>query len=283
MRSIAEFIMRGRSQAVMIALLGSWVPILTQATLGLVSLRKGWQEGLLVTLWALLPALVAYWIGDVALTLAFASVAVILVTYFCAIVLRLTVSWPAALSALVALSCLCALISVFAVDNIVLETQEFLEQLVRDVDPEVRKELFDSWTHIWCGGMIGFWISVSAVVGLLVSRWWQALLYNPGGFQKEFHQLRLNNALALVSLVATVYCEFRGKEYGFWAHIFALPLILAGLGLLHCAVAKMNKGFALLIVSYFGLLLAPPLLLVLALAGLTDVWLNYRKRFNLMQ
>src|SRR5690606_28182405 len=53
---------------------------------------------------------------------------------------------------------------------------------------------------------MGLMTGVAATAALLLARWLQARLYNPGGFRTEFHQLRLGpgitGALALGMLVA---------------------------------------------------------------------------------
>ncbi|MBX2857949.1 MAG: hypothetical protein KTR17_04740 [Cellvibrionaceae bacterium] len=282
MRAIAEYIVRGRSQAVIVALVGSWVPILTQATLSLVALRKGPNEGLLVTLWALLPALATIWFGDISLVLAISSVAAILISLAGATVLRFTVSWPATLACFVAMSSLSAVVAVVISEDIVAEMRTFVAQLTKGADPEDVKRLFSIWTVTWWAGLVAFWTAVSALIGLIVGRWWQAMLFNPGGFREEFHGLRLTSPLAVVCGGAMFYCNALGAEYYYWSKVFALPLVIAGLGLMHAAIAKHRLGGPSVVLAYMGLLL-PPVQLLLALFGLTDVWLNYRKKFNLVQ
>jgi len=281
MRAIAEYIMRGRSQAVMVALVGSWVPILTQATLGLVTLRRGWQDGVLVMMWALLPSLAAFWLGDMSFSLAVSSVAVVLVSVASAVVLRTTVSWSASLATLVATSAFGALLTVLLSDDIVAEMKAFVEQLLKDSDPEVAKQLFSHWTEVWCAGIIAFWIVTSGLVSLVVARWWQALLYNPGGFKQEFHGLRLNLRLGLVCAASLVYCQSRGGEYEYWSKVFSVPLVVVGLGVMHAAISRFRFGTGAVVFAYFGLLVVSPVALLLAAVGFSDLWLDYRKRFNL--
>ena len=68
MRALAEFLMRGPKQAVIVAVIAAALPLmfwLSAAVLTLVTLRKGVGEGVNVLVWALLPA-IAWWIklGD---------------------------------------------------------------------------------------------------------------------------------------------------------------------------------------------------------------------------
>ena len=52
MRALAEFIMRGRAQDCGVALLGTFFLFVSPATIGLVTLRKGSTEGLVILRWA---------------------------------------------------------------------------------------------------------------------------------------------------------------------------------------------------------------------------------------
>src|SRR5690606_27778433 len=67
MRGIVEYAMSGRRQAATVAVLFGLIPmlnLLSGAVVALVILRKGMQDGLLVLLWALLPAGLQWVIGD---------------------------------------------------------------------------------------------------------------------------------------------------------------------------------------------------------------------------
>lgn len=286
MRTLAEYIMRGRFQAIAMALLGSWVPLLSQGALGLVTLRKGWQEGLIITLWASLPAFAALWLGNVAKVLAVASIVVMFVGYLSALTLRYTVSWPATLAGTVAFSCFAAVSVAISVDNVGDQVLAFFRDLAEAEGNQAAQDqlkLFQDWTVTRAAGVIAVWITLTSVSGVLLARWWQAILYNPGGFQQEFHRLRLTPVIALLSTGALIWAESRGPDYFFWGSVFGMPLLVAGIGLVHCAAARFRTGPWPLAVFYLGLFLIPPLGLIVSLLGLTDVWIDYRKRFDLLQ
>lgn len=289
MRALAQFIMRGRFQAISIALIGSWVPLMTQATVSLVSLRKGWQEGLYICLWATLPILIGLWIGNAVTTIVYFKVAVLFVSCALSLVLRYTVSWSATLAAMVACSMLAAIAVHLISPDLLAEAKAFLEQLGAssgDASAETEKvvqEHLAAWSAHMVTSLIAFWIGMSALIGLLVARWWQAMLYNPGGFRQELHHLRLTQSVAVPCLLASVFCIALGGDYQFWASLFSLPLLVAGLGLAHCALAKYKVGVGAVVALYVALIIVPPLGLMLSIIGFTDVWLDYRKRFNLAQ
>ena len=99
MRALAEFIMRGRPQACLVALVGVIVPLIGPASVGLVTLRKGSFEGALVALWATLPFFVSYFAGQSSPFLAVMSIIALVNMLLVANVLRATASWSVALVA----------------------------------------------------------------------------------------------------------------------------------------------------------------------------------------
>ena len=68
-------------------------------------------------------------------------------------------------------------------------------------------------------------LAVSTILCLFVSRWWQAMLYNPGGFGEEFRQLRLDVRAAGLSIIAFIVALYLPTEYRFWAELMVLPLV----------------------------------------------------------
>ncbi|MFT5082399.1 MAG: hypothetical protein ACI9Y1_000424 [Lentisphaeria bacterium] len=285
MRALALFIMRGRFQAVIIALIGSWVPLLSQAALGMVTLRKGWQEGLLLSLWALLPLLAGLWIGDVGFVLVYATSAVLFVTYALALVLRATVSWSHTLFLAVVLSIFSVLVINFFVADLSEELTGVYRTIIKDMASSGVEggagsaQGFGGFTSIETSSLIAFWIGITSIAGVLLARWFQALAYNPGGFQREFHDLRLNVPLAVVSLLAFLFCTFKGNDYRLWAHLLGFPLALAGLGLVHFVVVRLKWGVTPLVLMYVALIIFSPLAVVLIVAAFSDVWLDYRQKF----
>ena len=58
MRALAEFVMKDRRSAIIAVLLLGLVPmlnLLSPVIVGLIMLRKGWNEALTLLVWALLP------------------------------------------------------------------------------------------------------------------------------------------------------------------------------------------------------------------------------------
>ncbi len=54
----------------------------------------------------------------------------------------------------------------------------------------------------WMAGLFAAGLFLQLVAGLFLARSWQAALYNPGGFRKEFHTFRLHRMFGVVGGLA---------------------------------------------------------------------------------
>lgn len=287
MRSLAKFIMRGRVESILVALVGGWIPLLSQAALGLVTLRKGWQEGFLVTIWAALPMILSLSMSDIAPVMVAASLAVIVVAYGASIFLRITFSWAATSVAIAIFSALAAIVTVGILgDGAVSEVRttfgRMLQAQSESQGSQQMADVINAWGGIDVSGFIACCIFVSSLAGLVLSRWWQAMLFNEGGFKQEFHAMRTNAALVVLSVFANVACLVAGAEWQLWSAIAIAPLIFIGLGLAHWLVDRYKLGYFPLSMLYVGLIMMPGVVgLLLAILAISDVWVNYRSRLHI--
>lgn len=282
-KALAEYAMRGRLQAICIALIGSWLPFISQAVLGLVTLRKGWQEGLIVTLWASLPAFIGLWMAKVSAPIALAGIVVFFIGYAASCVLRSTVSWPYTLVATVLLSALSALLIVESSSSIEQQVSSFFEKAMQGSEGASSQQVQDvmnSWTAVSIGGLIAVWVALTSVVGILIARWWQALLYNPGGFREEFHRLRMSPQLAVASAATAILCASSTAEFQFWGAVAGLPLLIAGLGLAHWLIARFKLGAPVVVMLYIAIPLIAFSALILMVLALLDALLDIRNRLK---
>ena len=277
MRTLAEFIMRGRAQACLVALLGVLVPLIGPAAVGLVTLRKGSFEGALVTLWASLPFVVSYFAGQSSPFIAVMSILALANTLIVANVLRGTASWSLAL-----VSDVCVAVGFVVVAGVVFQTDlgvmmSDLTELFVSVSEQLEKDYVmpdTSGVLAWVAWMTAF----SALLGVVVARWWQALLFNPGGFQQEFQGIRLESKVGLGCLLLVILGFTLLSEFQFWLQLASIPLIVCGLSLLHYT-AKVKKGGGYwLVLMYLGLFLGPVMSGLLVALGAIDSVLNLRAR-----
>jgi len=280
MRVLAEYVMRGRTQAMLVTVISAGTVLfywLGAAVLALVTLRKGSTEGLLLLLWSSLPASAVAWYGG-----EIAPLVVLSGCWVGALALRHWRSWPAALVAMAAFG--------LAVSGVVylwhpqwLDTVQqvfagFMENLRSQMPAEATVPEYFVPGPVQITGMVGLVHGLTMVLCLVLARSWQAGLYNPGGFQQEFHALRLPPGLATLVAVVVVAIVSVGMEFLSWAYLAAVPLLVSGLALVHGLVAIKGWSGIALVFAYGVLLLVNPAKELLILAALLDSWLDFRGR-----
>ena len=122
----------------------------------------------------------------------------------------------------------------------------------------------------------------SMLLGLFLGRWWQALLYNPGGFKQEFLALKAQQRIAIicVSIIAVagissgVFSEIAWNT----AILMVVLYLVIGVAVLHTLFSRMKIGQYAVPLFYITLFLIPHSLLPVALVGFTDTWLDIRNR-----
>lgn len=286
MKALAEFIMRGRLQALLVAVVGagtlmfSWV---SAAAIALVTLRKGAGEGVWLLLWAALPAAgLAIMFGDTG------PVAMLIGTLLLALVLRGTVSLPLAVLVSVPVGLATGGILLLVADAtlaLIVEAAErffaaWEEQLAATGNLPEGGMAFAAPTTGQVAGLLGVANAALCVMSLCIARYWQAALYNPGGFGEEFRQLRLAPGVTGALLLAALGVAAMGTEYRTWAAIFAVPWLFAGLSLVHARTALRGGGTAWLAAFYVLWLVFDILKLMTILFAIADSWLDFRRRWQ---
>ena len=278
MQVLAEFIMRGRMQACLVGVFGSLLPFVSVSTIGLVTLRKGAAEGFIVSLWVILPLLLSYMFSASSPFMAVVSGVALINMALVANAHRVTADWNfslgiATLSGVV-LVCLAALLFQAEMNDFVNELEEMLAT--------ASEQSGQTMLVLTRNGFLAFvaWVVIfNTVIGLVLSRWWQALLYNPGGFQEEFQMLRLSPKLSLVCLTIFIAGLALGGNYQLWLRLASIPLLIGGLAIVHYVVQHKGFGRQVLVVMYVGLFLFGPVLMVLLGAlGAADSVMNFRTR-----
>ncbi|MDX1490325.1 MAG: hypothetical protein R3332_03500 [Pseudohongiellaceae bacterium] len=290
MKAVAAFAMTSRRNAI-VAVLGlgvlpilgllsavpllvvllSMASLLSAAVVALVCMQQGAAEGFKVLVWALLPTLV--W----AVSGLILPMAVVLGTFMLALVLSSTKSWELSLlsSVLVGLG---VLMYVFITPGFFDALRPALEQVFQE-SPELSEVfLVDGIDTLLNELAYGFCIGVMlySVLLLMLARSWQAGLYNPGGFQKEFHQVRLSLKSALILLAVTAAGVVLGNSPAL-ASFGLIPIFLVGLGLMHGIVAMKNWPVGFLVILYATMVTGYTVLFVIMMALLDSV-MNFRKR-----
>jgi hypothetical protein len=286
--------MRGRIQATGIAgLFGalSWIfpPLsyVSGAVIGLVGLRLGPREGVIVIAGA------AGLCGIMALTSSMSPmptvalvIALWLPIWLCALVLRMAHSQGAMLVTVGLLAAMFATSMRLVIGDVEAWWRAWLEGLLEQA--RIQDELVPSPAMLehsaaMMNGLMAAAISISLTVTMLLARWWQALLYNPGGFATEFQELSLPRQLAMSVVFITVFVSIQfavDSAYGLMTDLLLIAITLylfQGLAIAHHYHRTHNQSIGWLVVLYVVLLVVPHYAcLALAVIGLTDSFVNFR-------
>jgi hypothetical protein len=288
MRALAEFIMRGRMQATLVVVVSAALPLLfwlSAAAGSLVLLRRGWSDAFGILAWALLPAIGWWYFGEPRTLL------VLLGALGLALLLRVNLSWNRVLLCSVALGLVYGLVlgAVFRepIEAMALELQKLMPQMLDGVHQQMsvdERARLDSLIAPVLTGLIAALLQIVSLLSLMLGRFWQAQLYNPGGFGREFRALRLPTPLAMLLLVGMLLGPNLGPQMAMLTPLCSVPLAFAGIALLHGMVAQGRLGKFWLVGLYITLLLfmqlTYPLLVILAIV---DSLLDFRGRFERKQ
>ena len=110
---------------------------------------------------------------------------------------------------------------------------------------------------------------------LLQARYWQARLYNPGGFGEEFRGLRFGHILAGIAVLVCAMAAINGSTIAIGLSLVAVCLFLfQGLALLHALVktGRLNQGW--LVATYVLLVVLQSSVILVAALGVVDNWLK---------
>jgi hypothetical protein len=276
MRGLAEFVMRGRWQALAVAVTGSvlvFAAPLSAAAVALVTMGRGVRDGTWVVLWALLPALILGWVsGD------YGTGWLLLSVFVAAAALVQTVSLSLALLAVVPVSALGGL-------ALLTFNAGFLDTLL---------SLFDAWiealqagdnplemvrpTMGQVAGLMAVGNALMASLCVLLGRYWQSELYKPGAFGEEFRALKLPSVWVVVLVVVTVVGAMSSGEWAAWSALAGIPITVCGFALLHSIARDRKLGGGFLTVSYILWAFVDVLKVGVLVAVLLDAFIDLGRR-----
>ncbi|MEP4545135.1 MAG: hypothetical protein ABJ000_03090 [Saccharospirillum sp.] len=276
MMGLARFAMKSQLNAGVLAAGFAALPMLyalSAALVALVTLRRGATEGTRVLLWSLAGGLVSWQLTGLILPLL-----VLPVTALLAMVMRSVQSWSVLLT-------VAALLGI----ALAIAAQVLLNDRVEAVITQVQQGVAgtDSSQPMWqmlesvkpnAAFLVMTVELLEALLCLVLARYWQAGLYNPGGFRQEFHALRISGRL-LIALVLLAGLAYAVKPAAML--LLLLPLLFAGVALVHGVIAKTNMGGQWLLAFYVGgLLLNQFILPLLVLGAVIDGVVDIRARLT---
>jgi len=293
---LAAFIMKGRMQAMMVAsslallsLLFPPVSIVSSASVSLVTLRRGGNEGLYVLIFSCLSAgiLSFFLFGNVQFALLYG-----LVLWLPIWLISIALREGRHLSVAIQIAVLFGMIGVLGfylfVNDPAILWQSVLSVMVQPMlanNPDVPLEEVTQSIAVFSHFMTGA-IAAASVYGLLsglfLARWWQAVLYNPGGFRAEYLSLQANPKVALASFILVAIA---GLSSGFVAELcwnvsilFVVLYAFIGMAVLHSVFLEVKtKRFAVPLL-YISLVLVPHVIAIVVMVGVLDTWLDLRSK-----
>ena len=283
MRALAEFIMRGRMQAIVVMAGSAALPMLfwlCAAAGSLVLLRRGLKDALSVLVWAVLPAIAWWFFGDPRTLL------VLLGCFALAALLRQQASWSRVMLCSVGLGLLYAWVlgMVFGepITALATELQKVLPDMLSDAYQQFSAEeqaRLGSLLAPVLTGLLAALLQITTLLSLMLGRYWQALLYNPGGFGLEFRALRFTPAPAMLLLVGILIGPSLGAQMLLLAPLCSVPLAFAGIALLHGLVRQGRMARFWLVGLYVTLVLFMQLIYpLLAILAIVDSLFDFRGR-----
>lgn len=296
MRALARAIMRGRLQAILsvtvlalLSLLLAPLSLLSGAAVGLATLRHGSREGLLVIAGSTLAsALFSQFVfGDFVPALIF-TLALWLPIWALAAVLGYTRSMGMALQSGLLLTLLGLGVLYMLLEDPVQQwsnwlrepLQVLLEGSTTITDQAEYERLLASLSE-WMTAVLAAAFFLQLAVTLFIARWWQALLYNPGGFGEEFREMRYDQRLAFIAAPVLIWVVVTDPPQlvAAIATLLIAGYFLLGLSVAHGLIKRLNASPGWLFGIYMLLIVAMPYAMAaLAVTGYTDAWMNFRKQ-----
>lgn len=297
LQAIAVFSMRGRWQAAMAIALFSLAALilpplsyLASGVIALSTLRMGPKEGVKVVLAA---TVILTLFAGLLLNKAFVSGLFLLTSWLPILGVTLVLGYTRSLAAALLAASGLAIVCVLGAYIVLPSPAEWWQQMMSPVFDTLSQQqdwplnqtdtqnLVTTMSSIMTG-LIAAGVSINAMLGLLIGRAWQAKLYNPGGFADEFHQLKLGKPAAIASAsIMAIAASPLSESLAVITECLPIVLVLfalQGISVAHAIVKQRQKRSFWLVVLYVLLIvMMPQMVVLLAMIGVLEQWLNFRK------
>jgi hypothetical protein len=289
MEKFSQYLLDNPRQAILIALILSTLPLLSLFALVLlafVTLRQGWKRGLGIVVATVIPSLLIIFLGQIDILSVVILNSIPVLVWIFASELRRTLSWAwlIQLGTVLGVLLICALHSVYP--DLILWWQDYMhgylvqaQQLWPAMPVDKMNNFIDRMAKIATGTQIAMVLTM-ALSCVVMGRYWQAILFNPGQLKPELHFVRLSKGFVWILIILGLLASVGRIEVLIDAlPVIALAVSLAGLSLLHYIVAVKKIGIIWLGLFYIvGSILMFYSLTFLCLLGLIDSFFDIRNR-----
>jgi len=290
---MAGFIMAGRIQAAIFVIVSTLVSLMlppmivfSSAAIALITLRKGWQQGIIYSLLATATLMVisGFLQQDVSRGLL-AGLVTWLPILFVASFLAITNSWDKTLQLILVI----AVVGVLLFHLLYPNAATFWIELLEPLKPLLQKSYQFSDAKIdesiklasqWMTGTFAAAFALLTIISLMIARNWQALLFNPGGFGEEFRQIRIGKQATIGLLAAMALAVFTNNQMIIELIMVAIAIFMfQGISLAHGLVKLRGMGVGWLIALYALIfILLIQMIVLLATFGVIDNYVDFRKK-----
>lgn len=260
-----------------------------------VTLRNGARAGLLLAVVAaILGGVVFEFVTHYPLSQVLLQITYPLLLWLAACLLRVTASWQYVLLAFTALGVLVVIaayslypegVSAWSqalagsLQQVIKNPPEFMGSGVSAADWQQAVQVVGQFAT----GLRVLLTLALGLVSLLMARYIQAALYNPGGLKQALYYWRLDFFPGLIVLgLLAIAALIKTPLWLSMIPVLMLPFICTGFSLVHYFTAASKYQWLILLLFYVSLItVLQQLLLLVVFAGSLDVLINFRKRFAL--
>ena len=260
--------------------------IFSNAAIALITLRKGWQQGIFYSLIAtsalvVISLLKSLDIGSAVIAGIVNWLPIVLV----ASILAMTSSWTKTLQLILFITA----IGVLLFHMMYPDAAAFWIQLLEPIKPILKAAYEFNDAKIddvingasqWMTGTFAAVLALITIISLIMARSWQARLYNPGGFGEEFSQIQLGKQVTIGLLLITAIAVISDNQLITELIIVALAIFMfQGISLIHGIVKQRNMNNGWLIAFYVLMfVMLVQMIVLLATLGIIDNFVNFRKK-----
>ncbi len=290
MKFLASYVMQGSIQAISIAALFGFLSIqilpaaiLCAGIIALFTLRKGHKKAFLVFFATITLSYLAGQFIPSRPGLDFPLVILLLIpVWISALILRATESQGLAISTAVFFAAVFAIFIELYSGNAIQWWSDWLKVAVTGIKNVNYQGFIDTGNLKIMNGLMASILGLCIASSLLLARWLQAVLYNPGGFAAEFSNLIVpKQFLYFIGLILLICFLINKNLFNDLLLIFSIVYFFQGLAILHFYVEKNKFSKSMLFPVYLLIFLLPQYAIIgLAGAGVMDTFLNFRKQLK---
>lgn len=308
LRRFTDFILQNRLRTMGLVFALGFLPLLGSISIlvaAFVTLRRGAQEGFLILIAATLPMVIegftsqtpAIGAGNISnLDILTLMVVNNVLTWVFAEFLRKYVSWSLLLQVAALLGVVIVMVAHLVFPDIQAWWQTNLTdyllntmQMVNQLSPSETLTQKASLSRIvetmspYATGFVVISVVFYALLQVVLARWWQAYMYNPGGLRKELYNIRLGYVTGIVFLICVGLSLTGNATTVDMISILYLTFALAGLSIVHTLSTLSKTSWLWIGLVYVSIVLVPWILILIALMGLLDAFFDIRKQLKKRQ